>query len=171
MQSHKLKLEPSITNANMSQLLSKIMNPTSGSMKINGRVSALIEVTAGFHPDLTGRENVFLNGAIMGMTKMDIKRKLDEIIETKDRVNQAKKMNEVMTDIMSAFQRMTAIVSMQENKIERIDQETRTAETNIKKGRKEVEQIYDSVASKRSLIIKVFATILVFSIIYILFLM
>ena len=97
--------------------------------------------------------------------------KLDEVIETKERVNQAKKMNEVMTDIMSAFQRMTAIVSMQENKIERIDQETRTAETNIKKGRKEVEQIYDSVAGKRSLIIKVFATILVFSIIYILFLM
>ena len=104
-------------------------------------------------------------------SKMIADQKLDEIIETKDRVNQAKKMNEVMTDIMSAFQRMTAIVSMQENKIERIYQETRTAETNIKKGRKEVEQIYDSVAGKRSLIIKVFATILVFSIIYILFLM
>src|SRR3569623_865705 len=48
------------------KLLSGIISPTVGDMKINGRVSALIEVTAGFHPELTGRENVFLNGTILG---------------------------------------------------------------------------------------------------------
>jgi lipopolysaccharide transport system ATP-binding protein len=62
------------------KILSRIMKPTKGTMLVNGRLSALIEVTAGFHPDLTGRENIFLNGAILGMTKREIESKLDQII-------------------------------------------------------------------------------------------
>ncbi len=64
----------------MLKLLTRIMRPTRGSCAIHGRVGALIEVAAGFHPDLTGRENVFLQGAIMGMPKADILRKFDEIV-------------------------------------------------------------------------------------------
>ena len=63
------------------KLLSKIMSPNKGGMKINGRLAALIEVTAGFHPDLTGRENVYLNGTILGMRKREIDEKFDEIVE------------------------------------------------------------------------------------------
>lgn len=63
------------------KILSGILRPTSGSMSVNGRLSALIEVGAGFHQDLTGRENIFLNGSILGMKKEEIKRRLDEIIE------------------------------------------------------------------------------------------
>ena len=62
------------------KLLSHIMKPTKGTIVVNGRVSALIEVSAGFHQDLTGRENIFLNGTILGMTKREIKSKLDQII-------------------------------------------------------------------------------------------
>jgi ABC-type polysaccharide/polyol phosphate transport system ATPase subunit len=61
--------------------LSGIMEPTRGSIEVNGRLSALIEVGAGFHPDLTGRENVFLNGVILGMTRAEVKRKFDEIVD------------------------------------------------------------------------------------------
>ncbi|HJQ10477.1 MAG TPA: ABC transporter ATP-binding protein [Gemmatimonadaceae bacterium] len=61
--------------------LSGIMEPTRGNIEVNGRLSALIEVGAGFHPDLTGRENVFLNGVILGMTRAEIKRKFDEIVD------------------------------------------------------------------------------------------
>jgi len=61
--------------------LSGIMEPTRGSIEVNGRLSALIEVGAGFHHDLTGRENVFLNGVILGMTRAEIRRKFDEIVE------------------------------------------------------------------------------------------
>src|SRR5579863_7352236 len=63
------------------KILSRIMKPTKGHMQVNGRLSALIEVTAGFHPDLTGRENIFLNGAILGMSKPEIDAKLDQIID------------------------------------------------------------------------------------------
>ena len=62
------------------KLLSGIMSPTNGQMTINGRLSALIEVTAGFHPELTGRENVYLNGTILGMKRKEIDRKFDEIV-------------------------------------------------------------------------------------------
>lgn len=62
------------------KLLSGIMKPTSGNITVRGRLSALIEVGAGFHPDLTGRENIFLNGTILGMTRAEIRRKLDDII-------------------------------------------------------------------------------------------
>jgi lipopolysaccharide transport system ATP-binding protein len=61
--------------------LSGIMEPTRGKIEVNGRLSALIEVGAGFHPDLTGRENVFLNGVILGMSRAEVKRKFDEIVE------------------------------------------------------------------------------------------
>lgn len=61
--------------------LSGIMVPTRGGIEVNGRLSALIEVGAGFHPDLTGRENVFLNGVILGMTRAEVKRKFDEIVD------------------------------------------------------------------------------------------
>ena len=63
------------------KLLTKIYEPTRGHCSITGRVGALIEVSAGFHGDLTGRENVFLQGAIMGMRHRDIVRKFDEIVE------------------------------------------------------------------------------------------
>ena len=62
------------------KILSRIMRPTKGRMIVNGRLSALIEVTAGFHPDLTGKENIFLHGTILGMTKREIQSKLDQII-------------------------------------------------------------------------------------------
>jgi lipopolysaccharide transport system ATP-binding protein len=62
------------------KLLSGIMQPTQGRLAIHGRVSALIEVSAGFHPDLTGRENVYLNGTILGMTRREIARKFDQIV-------------------------------------------------------------------------------------------
>ena len=60
--------------------LSRITEPTKGSIKIKGRVASLLEVGTGFHPELTGRENIFLNGAILGMGKEEIKRKFDEIV-------------------------------------------------------------------------------------------
>ncbi len=63
------------------KLLSRIIVPTQGDMVIRGRLSALIEVTAGFHPELTGRENVFLNGTILGMRKKEIEERFDEIVE------------------------------------------------------------------------------------------
>ena len=63
------------------KLLSQVTGPTTGSIKVNGRIASLLEVGTGFHPELTGRENIFLNGAILGMTKTEIKSKLDEIIE------------------------------------------------------------------------------------------
>ena len=63
------------------KILSRIMRPTSGSMIVNGRLSALIEVTAGFHQDLTGRENIYLNGTILGMTRREIEAKIDQIID------------------------------------------------------------------------------------------
>lgn len=62
------------------KILSRITEPTKGSIKIKGRVASLLEVGTGFHPELTGRENVFLNGAILGMGKEEIKRKFDEIV-------------------------------------------------------------------------------------------
>jgi len=62
------------------KLLSRIIVPTEGTMKVNGRLSALIEITAGFHPELTGRENVYLNGTILGMSKKEINEKFDEIV-------------------------------------------------------------------------------------------
>ena len=65
----------------MLKLLSGIMKPTIGTMKVSGSLSALIEVGAGFHADLTGRENVFLNGTILGMSKERISSKFDEIVE------------------------------------------------------------------------------------------
>ncbi len=64
----------------MLKLLSRIMKPTSGTFEVQGRLSALIEVAAGFHPDLTGRENVMLSGAIYGMTKHETIAKFDEIV-------------------------------------------------------------------------------------------
>src|SRR4030043_2325541 len=63
------------------KLLSRITEPTTGRISLNGRVASLLEVGTGFHPELTGRENVFLNGAILGMPKDEIKRKFDEIVD------------------------------------------------------------------------------------------
>ncbi|MBE9258870.1 ABC transporter ATP-binding protein [Dolichospermum sp. LEGE 00246] len=62
------------------KILSRITEPTTGSIKIKGRVASLLEVGTGFHPELTGRENIFLNGAILGMGNEQIKRKFDEIV-------------------------------------------------------------------------------------------
>ena len=63
------------------KILSRITEPTDGRVRMLGRVGSLLEVGTGFHPDLTGRENVYLNGAILGMRKAEIDRKLDEIVE------------------------------------------------------------------------------------------
>ncbi len=62
------------------KILSRITEPTSGRIRMRGRVASLLEVGTGFHPDLTGRENVFLNGAILGMSRAEITRKFDEIV-------------------------------------------------------------------------------------------
>jgi len=63
------------------KILSKVTGPTTGSIKSKGRIASLLEVGTGFHPEMTGRENIFLNGAILGMTKKEINAKLDEIID------------------------------------------------------------------------------------------
>lgn len=63
------------------KILSRITEPTRGRVGINGRVASLLEVGTGFHPELTGRENIFLNGAILGMTRQEVKRKFDQIVD------------------------------------------------------------------------------------------
>jgi lipopolysaccharide transport system ATP-binding protein len=63
------------------KILSKTTTPTTGQVKIKGRIASLLEVGTGFHPELSGRENIFLNGAILGMTKSEIKSKFDEIVD------------------------------------------------------------------------------------------
>lgn len=63
------------------KILSKVTTPTTGTIKAKGRIASLLEVGTGFHPEMTGRENIYMNGAIMGMTKAEITRKLDEIID------------------------------------------------------------------------------------------
>jgi len=63
------------------KLISRIIEPTSGQVKVSGRVGALLELGAGFHPDLTGRENIFLNGSILGLSRAQLRHKLDAIID------------------------------------------------------------------------------------------
>lgn len=63
------------------KVLSQITSPTEGNIKINGRIASLLEVGTGFHPELTGRENIYMNGAILGMKKSEIDKKVDQIIE------------------------------------------------------------------------------------------
>ncbi len=62
------------------KILSRVTAPTKGSIKVKGRIASLLEVGTGFHPELTGRENIFMNGAILGMSKQEVRNKLDEII-------------------------------------------------------------------------------------------
>ena len=63
------------------KIISRITAPTEGSITVRGKVMSLLEVGCGFHPELTGRENIYLNGSILGMKKREIDRKLEEIIE------------------------------------------------------------------------------------------
>jgi lipopolysaccharide transport system ATP-binding protein len=63
------------------KILSQVTMPTSGMIKVKGRIASLLEVGTGFHPELTGRENIYLNGAIMGMSRAEVNRKLDEIVD------------------------------------------------------------------------------------------
>lgn len=63
------------------KILSRVTAPTTGNIKVKGRIASLLEVGTGFHPELTGGENIYLNGAIMGMSKREIKRKFDEILD------------------------------------------------------------------------------------------
>src|SRR5437016_3699902 len=63
------------------KILSRITDPTEGSAEIRGRVGSLLEIGTGFHPELTGRENIYLNGAILGMKRVEINRKFDEIVD------------------------------------------------------------------------------------------
>src|SRR3954453_1558806 len=63
------------------KVLSRITDPTAGMVEIRGRVGSLLEVGTGFHPELTGRENIFLSGAILGMKRAEILRKFDEIVD------------------------------------------------------------------------------------------
>ena len=69
------------------KILSRITSPTSGTVKIRGRIASLLEVGTGFHPELTGKENIYLNGAILGMTKEEINQKLEQIIEFSGIIN------------------------------------------------------------------------------------
>src|SRR5262245_56167243 len=62
------------------KIVSRITEPTEGRMALRGRVASLLEVGTGFHPELTGRENIFLNGAILGMSRQEVRRKFDEIV-------------------------------------------------------------------------------------------
>src|SRR3989454_6303059 len=66
------------------KILSRITEPTTGAVKIKGRVASLLEVGTGFHPELTGRENILLNGAILGMSRAEVKKKFDEIVSFAD---------------------------------------------------------------------------------------
>jgi lipopolysaccharide transport system ATP-binding protein len=66
------------------KILSRVTAPTSGEVRVKGRIASLLEVGTGFHPELTGRENIFLNGVILGMTKIEIKTKFDEIVAFSD---------------------------------------------------------------------------------------
>ncbi len=63
------------------KILSRVTSPTTGDIKIKGRIASLLEVGTGFHPEMTGRENIFMNGSIMGMTKLEIQNKFDEIVD------------------------------------------------------------------------------------------
>jgi lipopolysaccharide transport system ATP-binding protein len=63
------------------KILSRVTSPSTGTIQAKGRIASLLEVGTGFHPEMTGRENIFMNGSIMGMTKSEIKRKLDEIVD------------------------------------------------------------------------------------------
>ncbi|MCP4423507.1 MAG: ABC transporter ATP-binding protein, partial [Chloroflexi bacterium] len=63
------------------KILSRVTEPTRGEVELTGRVGSLLEVGTGFHPELTGRENIFLNGAILGMHRTEIERKFDEIVD------------------------------------------------------------------------------------------
>ena len=63
------------------KLLSRVTAPTQGIIKINGRISSLLEVGTGFHPELTGRENIYLNGAILGMSNEEVDSKIEDIID------------------------------------------------------------------------------------------
>src|SRR6478736_911378 len=65
----------------MLKLVAGITKPTTGTVKVNGRISALIELGAGFHPEISGRENVFINGIMLGLTKREVARRFDEIVE------------------------------------------------------------------------------------------
>src|SRR6185503_13697945 len=67
------------------KILSRVTSPTSGKITGNGRVASLLEVGTGFHPELTGKENIYLNGAILGMRKKEITRKFDEIVRSEER--------------------------------------------------------------------------------------
>src|SRR6202042_3126745 len=62
------------------KILSRVVDPTEGTVRMRGRVASLLEVGTGFHPELSGRDNIFLNGAILGMRQSEIVRKLDEIV-------------------------------------------------------------------------------------------
>jgi lipopolysaccharide transport system ATP-binding protein len=62
------------------KILSRVTSPTTGNVKVKGRIASLLEVGTGFHPELTGRENVFLNGAILGMSKREVEEKFEEIV-------------------------------------------------------------------------------------------
>src|SRR6266849_6445039 len=64
----------------MLKILSKITYPTEGNIKVNGRVASLLEVGTGFHEELTGRENIYLNGSILGMKRQEVEEKLDAIV-------------------------------------------------------------------------------------------
>ena len=63
------------------KLLSRVTAPTVGEIDVRGRIASLLEVGTGFHPEMTGRENIYLNGAIMGMTKAEISRRFDDIVD------------------------------------------------------------------------------------------
>ena len=73
-------LENGAGKSTLLKIISRITSPSSGTIKIRGKVASLLEIGTGFHPELTGRENIYLNGSIMGMTKKEINLKINQII-------------------------------------------------------------------------------------------
>ncbi len=72
--------ESGIGKSTLLKVLSRITDPTEGIVRLRGRIASLLEVGTGFHPELTGRENIYLNGSILGMSQREIRRKFDEIV-------------------------------------------------------------------------------------------
>jgi lipopolysaccharide transport system ATP-binding protein len=76
-----IKIKNGAGKSTLLKLLSRVTAPTTGTIKVKGRIASLLEVGTGFHPELTRRENIFLNGAILGLTKSEIPGKFDEIVD------------------------------------------------------------------------------------------
>ena len=94
------------------KVLSRITSPTTGRVVTRGRAASLLEVGTGFHPELTGRENIFLNGSILGMPKQEIRRKFDEIVDFAE----VEEFLEAVDQLREATDRLDARLSRAESR-------------------------------------------------------